>query len=189
MSRTLAILLVGVAVACSPAPEPKATAATDPPASSGEARKPDAPDASGEPDASAPDAGDAGPDAGDAGPEPVYEAPPPLVVRRHHVFASLAARAGKRVTLTSLLSTASDEHPDIGAGTEATLQHKAKGKQEWKDVATVKVVWVTAKRDRLGGSQQEIALELLDEVAGNKAAFVRGAQLRLQVDRPEQPGK
>lgn len=111
-----------------------------------------------------------------------------MVVRRHHVFTKLEARAGKRVTLTSLLTTAKDDHPDLEVGTEATLQHEPRGKTEWADLGQVKVLSLKTKPGRFGTGEQTIAVELQSEVAGSpKGAYVRDAQLRLQVDRPEQP--
>ncbi|MBK8998032.1 MAG: hypothetical protein IPM35_20100 [Myxococcales bacterium] len=184
MPRSLVAALF-VAAACSPAPEPKASSvepalkAKSEPAASSTPNEPDDPETA---DASAPDA--------EAAAEPVYKEPAPVVVRRHHVFTKLEARAGKRVTLTSLLTTASDDHPDLEVGTEATLQHKPKGKTDWADLAQVRVVSLKTKTGRFGTSEQAIAVELQSEVAGSpKGAYVRGAQLRLQVDRPEQPPK
>lgn len=185
MSRSLVAALL-VAVACAPAPEPKASSSEPElkpePAPSSEASEPK--------DAVAADASVADASVADAPREPVYKEPPPVVVRRHHVFTTLAARAGKRVTLTSLLTTASDEHPDLEVGTEATLQHKPKGKTEWADLGVVKVLSLTSKPGRFGSAEQLIAVELQSEAPGSpKGAYLRGAKLRLQVDRPEPPAK
>lgn len=186
--RRWAVALLVLTAACSPAPEPRDSTAVG--AEAQKASKPrskQAKSAGASADSGrAPDAEVARDDA-DAGPtEPVYRDPPPVVVRRHHVFATLFARAGKRVTLTSLLTTASDTHPDLATGTEVALQFKAKGSTDWQGAARAKVVSIKDKGNRaIGTERQEISVELVSEEPKTKALYLRGARVRLEVDRPE----
>jgi len=183
-ARPAALALVCLTSACSPAPPSRVPEEKpEPQAASARGEK-----AADEPDAAAQESpGDAGTealDAGDASSAPVYQEPPPVVVHRHHVYCTTFARAGRRVTLTSLLSTASEGEPELGAGTAAVLQYKPKGVKDWVAVAKVKVLSITDKGSRVASSERrEIAIEILSEEPGTKAAFVRSTKVRLEVDR------
>ncbi len=127
-------------------------------------------------------------------PAPVYTEPPPQVVRRHHVFATLKARAKNKVVITSVLTTAADEAETLSPDTEALLEFKAKGSKEWVAVADVIVKKVSTKGSRAANNErQEIELEIKTEhpAAGKKGKenpFQRNGRVRLQVDRPEPAG-
>ncbi len=156
-----------------------------PPAEAVEAEKPPTPEEAEE--ASKPAQADAGPP--DTG--PIYTEPRPQIVRRHHVFGSMRARAAKKVVMTSVLTTAADEAETLIPGTEAVLEFKPKGSKEWVPVADVIEKKVTMKGRRvLGNERQEISLEI-QTVHKQKAKlrkqspFRRNARVRLQVDRME----
>ncbi len=156
-----------------------------PPVETVEAEKPSTPEAAEE--ASNPAEADSGPPDG----APVYTEPPPRIVRRHHVFGTMRARAAKKVVMTSVLTTAADEAETLAPGTEAVLEFKPKGSKEWVPVADVIVKQVTMKGRRvLGNERQEIALEIQTEhkqtaLLRKQSPFRRNARVRLQVDRME----
>ena len=141
----------------------------------------DAPPETGEPDAGT------GDDAADG--SAAYSEPPPVVVRRYHVFATMEARVKKKVTITSLLETAADDAERLAAGTEALLEHKPAGTKEWEPVADVTVTRLTTRGNRAAGNERQvIELEIRQEHAaaaqkGKASPFLRKARVRLQVDR------
>jgi hypothetical protein len=182
--RWICIPLVWAALGCGG--PPKQPAATEPtaPEPSGKAADPElnSPDAGGsvdDSDASAPEAAAA------------YTEPPPQVVRRHHVFATMYARAAKKVIITSVLTTAADEAESLAVGTEALLEFKAKGTKEWVPVADVTVQKVSLKGSRVAGNErQQIELEISQthdaaKGKGKHNPFARNGRVRLQVDRPD----
>ena len=156
-----------------------------PPAERVEAEKPSTSEAAEE--AATPAEVDGGPP--DAA--PVYTEPPPQIVRRHHVFGTMRARAAKKVVMTSVLTTAADEAETLAPGTEAVLEFKPKGSKEWVPVADVIVKKVTMKGRRvLGNERQEITLEIQTEhdrkaQLRKQSPYRRNARVRLQVDRME----
>lgn len=121
---------------------------------------------------------------------PAYQEPPPIVVRRYHVFASMEARVKKKVTITSLLTTAADDADALAPGLEALLEHKPAGAEEWAPVADVTVTSVTTKGSRAAGNERQvIEVEIRSEHAaasqkGKLSPFTRRGRVRLQVDRP-----
>lgn len=143
-----------------------------------------------DPEPSAPDAAAAA-DAPDSDAAAVYTEPPPQVVRRHHVFASMHARAAKKVLINSVLTTAADEAETLAPETHALLEFKAKGAKEWVLVADVLVKNVKLKGSRVAGNErQEIELEITatHPAAAGKGKlnpFVRNSRVRLQIDRSD----
>lgn len=145
-----------------------------------------------DPEPSAPtEADDAAPGEAPASTEPpAYQEPPPVVVRRYHVFATLETRAKQKVTLTSLLTTAADDAEALAPGIEALLEHKPAGAEEWVPVADVTVTAVTTRGNRVAGTERQvIEVQLLREHAaaslkGKLSPFARKGRVRLQVDRP-----
>ncbi|MEZ4225072.1 MAG: hypothetical protein R3B13_29230 [Polyangiaceae bacterium] len=132
-------------------------------------------------------------DAGSPDSAPIYTEPPPQVVRRHHVFATMKARAAKKVVITSVLTTAADEGETLAVGTQAVLEFKPKGEAEWVQVADVVVKEISTKGKRvLGNERQEITLEIQtlheQKMPGKRNPFQRNARVRLQVDRMEAGG-
>jgi hypothetical protein len=181
LRRTGWVAITVFLTACGPSPEPEAPTQVAPAKASKHSK------ARGAGHSDAPADADAGAEADATDVGAVYHEPPPIVVRRHYVYCTLRARAGKRATLDSLLTTASDEAPELGPGTEAVLQDKPKGAADWVPAGKVKVVTVSNKGNRAAGTErQEIAVEILSEEPGHKAAFVRLAKLRLEIDRPEE---
>jgi hypothetical protein len=138
---------------------------------------------------------DAGPDDAASSPSAAkdgsaaYAEPPPVVVRRYHVFATMEARVKKKVTITSLLETAADDAEELAPGMEALLEHKPAGGDEWVPVADVTVVRLTTRGSRAAGTERQvIELEIRAEHAaaaqkGKLSPFNRKGRVRLQVDR------
>ncbi len=122
---------------------------------------------------------------------PAYVEPPAQVVHRYHVFGTMKARAAKKVVMTSVLTTASDDSTPLAPGMEALLEFKAKGAKEWVPVADVTVKKLTTKGSKVRGDErQEIELEMTAQhpaamSKGIKNPFRPRARVRLQVDRPE----
>jgi hypothetical protein len=118
-----------------------------------------------------------------------YIEPPPVVVRRYHVFATLDARAKQKLTVTSLLNTASDDAEALAPGTEALLEHKPAGANDWVPVADVTVTGVTTRGSRAAGNERQvIELEIRAEhpaasQKGKQGPFTRKGRMRLQIDR------
>ncbi len=172
---------VGLALGCAGAPKTAPGSEANAAASSEVAKA--------DPKPSAPDA------AADASSEPdtgaVYTEPPPQVVRRHHVFASMHARAAKKVLINSVLTTAADEAETLALETPALLEFKAKGAKEWVPIADVLVKNVKLKGSRVAGNErQEIELEITatHPAAAGKGKlnpFVRNSRVRLQIDRSD----
>src|SRR6185503_9295704 len=100
--KTLVAVCLVTGAACANAPPPASEAATPPPAtaetSAASSAVTEAPVAG-----PAVDAGSTAAPAADAG--PVYQPPPPVVIRRSHVYATMEARDRKKLRIVSLLTT------------------------------------------------------------------------------------
>ncbi len=174
-------------------PAPQATGERSPSASeaspavvAGAAASDNAVGAESEPTAPAPAAS-----AAPAAP-PVYQEPPAVVLRRSHVYCAMESRFKSTVNIVSLLSTSEDAGL-LAAGVEAELQRKfepaPKLGDDWISVASVVVEKVQTKGSSVARNQRQlIQLRIIEEQPearqkGKKSPFLRGAKVRLQVDR------